>query len=324
MHTLSTADHGCTPPRIVIPIPTNAADDLPRAQPRRRARQGRLHRRCRQLHLRPARCARASRCGNALRGTLRLARGDRVLMCVLDCIDFWRCSSARSRPGWCRSQSIRCSPNATTNMLDSGARAAVVSQALLVISPALPGRVPTLERLVSPVVATTTVDALLSAQSEQLEAVPTRATDPRFWLPTSGSTGAPKGTKHPRQPSIPAELYGTGGPGHPRTGRGSFGGVLLRLRPGNGPTFRFEDAILMASERAHAGCRFGLAKSTSPTSSTVCPRLLVHAQAHTGCPDRGRRDEAVAAPLRFEAPPEGVGRRWKECIVDIPTQHRSR
>ena len=28
MHTLSTADHSCTPPRIEIPDPYNAADDL--------------------------------------------------------------------------------------------------------------------------------------------------------------------------------------------------------------------------------------------------------------------------------------------------------
>ena len=178
MHTLSTADHGCTPPRIVIPDPYNAADDL-------LGRNLVAGRGSKVAYIDDAGsytydqlAARASRCGNALLGTLGLARGDRVLMCVLDCIDFPAMFLGAIKAG--------VVPIAVNTLLterdyeymlsDSGARVAVVSQALLANFAALPGRVPTLERLV---VAggddDDGLEALLAAQSEQLDAAPTSA-----------------------------------------------------------------------------------------------------------------------------------------------------
>ena len=146
MHTLSTADHGCTPPRIEIPDPYNAADDL-LGRNLVAGRGGKV------AYIDDAGeytydqlAARANRCGNALLGTLGLARGDRVLMCVLDCIDFPAMFLGAIKAG--------VVPIAVNTLLterdyeymlsDSGARVAVVSQALLANFAALPGRVPTL------------------------------------------------------------------------------------------------------------------------------------------------------------------------------------
>ena len=150
MHTLSTVDHGCTPPRIEIPDPYNAADDL-LGRNLVAGRGGKV------AYIDDAGAytydqlaARANRCGNALRGTLGLARGDRVLMCVLDCIDFPAMFLGAIKAG--------VVPIAVNTLLterdyeymlsDSGARVAVVSQALLPNFAALVDRVPTLERLV--------------------------------------------------------------------------------------------------------------------------------------------------------------------------------
>ena len=75
MHTLSTADHGCTPPRIEIPDPYNAADDL-LGRNLVAGRGGKV------AYIDDAGeytydqlAARANRCGNALLGTLGVAPG---------------------------------------------------------------------------------------------------------------------------------------------------------------------------------------------------------------------------------------------------------
>ena len=321
MHTLSTADHGCTPPRIVIPDPYNAADDL-------LGRNLVAGRGSKVAYIDDAGsytydqlAARANRCGNALLGTLGLARGDRVLMSVLDCIDFPAMFLGAIKAG--------VVPIAVNTLLterdyeymlaDSGARVAVVSQALLANFAALPGRVPTLERLV---VAggddDDGLEALLAAQSEQLDAAPTRATDPCFWLYSSGSTGAPKGTVHIHSNLIhTAELYGQEVLGiREQDVVFSAAKLFFAYGLGNGLTFPLSvgaTAILMA-ERPTPDAVFKRLREHQPDIFYGVPTLYAGMLAHTGCPTAGELKRLRACTSAGEALPEGVGRRWKERI----------
>ena len=180
---------------------------------------------------------RVNRAGNALRA-LGAGMETRVLMCLLDGIDFpavfWGAIKAGCVP-------IPVNTLLTSNdyahlLRDSRARIVVVDEALLDrFAPALEDQ-PHVERVVvaggaahddapapagagtsgRPRAATGTGAAdpcrladLLAAASPRLDAAPTTCDDVAFWLYTSGSTGAPKGSMHLHRDLVAtAEHYG--------------------------------------------------------------------------------------------------------------------
>lgn len=156
---------------------------------------------------------RVNRCGNALLA-LGVRRGDRLLMVVKDCPEFfylfWGAIKAGVVPvplnTMLRAEDYRfiLEDSQCAALVWSPEFEAEVKPALAVASPrpaiALP--VEGGER---------NVRAELARASPQLEAVPAAATAACFWLYSSGSTGKPKGTVHRHRDMVTtSEHYGVG------------------------------------------------------------------------------------------------------------------
>ncbi len=211
---LSRADHGQSPPRIDIPRHYNAAYDLIE----RNLRSGRgskvayIDDRGRTTYAELA--TRVNRAANALLG-LGLMPEQRVVLALHDSIDFPTVFLGAIKAGIVP---IAVNTLLTANdyryiLTDSRASALVVSPPLL----------PTLEQAMADggraclreiIVAGEAkppyrpLDALLAAASDSTEPALTTGDDACFWLYSSGSTGAPKGTVHVHASMIQtAELY---------------------------------------------------------------------------------------------------------------------
>ena len=209
---LSTADQRVSPPRIDIPRDYNAAHDLieRNLQAGRASKVAYIDDRGSTTYAELA--ERVNRCSNALIG-LGLAPEQRVLMCVLDTIDFptafLGCIKAGIVP--IAVNTLLTASDYEYMLRDSRARALIVSAPLL----------PTLGSLIDKRAGLTHVivskgdpgrhhsfDALMEGQSPTFDAAPTCPDDVCFWLYSSGSTGAPKGTMHVHASLMQtAELY---------------------------------------------------------------------------------------------------------------------
>jgi benzoate-CoA ligase len=319
-YTLSTADHGCSPPQVDIPRLYNAADDLigRNLAAGRGAKVAFIDDRGSYSYDEVAR--RANRCANAL-GALGIMREQRILMCVHDTIDFPSMFLGAIKAG--------VVPIATNTLLtqndyeymltDSRARIAVVSAPLLPLFEPLLGRVATLERIV--VAGTDAGDnalaTLMSGASDEFEAVATTCDDACFWLYSSGSTGSPKGTVHVHASLIQtAELYGRGVLGIREDDKVfSAAKLFFAYGLGNGLTFPMSvgaTAVLMA-ERPTPDSVFQRLREHQPTIFYGVPTLFA---AMLASPDFPQRSELSlrACTSAGEALPEDIGKRWSEKV----------
>ncbi|MCL4702632.1 MAG: benzoate-CoA ligase family protein [Burkholderiaceae bacterium] len=214
---LSSADHSVSPPRLSIPRGYNAAHDLVE----RNLKAGRGERiafiddRGSITYAELAR--RVNRFASSLAG-LGLRPEDRVMICMLDTTDWPVAFLGAIKAGVVPvAVNTLLKPQDYEYMLrDSRARVLFVSQALLPAFEGLAEKVPTLARTVvsgapSPVpgqAATDEFSALVAGGSDHFEPAETVADEPCFWLYSSGSTGAPKGTVHVHSSLIQtAELF---------------------------------------------------------------------------------------------------------------------
>jgi len=325
MPELSSADHAHSPPLIHMPQRYNAAYDLLE----RNLRAGRAdkpafiddHGTCTYGEL----ARRASVFANALRDQ-GIASGERILLCLHDCIEFPVCFLGAIQAG--------VVPVAVNTLLtrsdyeymltDSGAGIAVVSAALLPTFLPLLDKVPSLRRVIhcgGQVGDEHSVTRFLSTATPQRQVAETRCDDICFWLYSSGSTGHPKGTVHSHAALLyTAELYA-----RPILGIAesdvvfSAAKLFFAYGLGNALTFPLSvgaTAVLMAERPTPAAVFARLAKHRATIFYGV-PTLYA---AMLACPDWPSRD---ALSLRRctsagEPLPEDIGKRWlKRLGVDI-------
>ena len=322
MAELSSADHGTTPPHITIPRDYNAAHDLIE----RNLRAGRGSKTaviddCGSYTYAQL-AERVDRFAHALL-ELGVRMEERVLLCLLDTIDFptafLGCIKAGAVP--VPVNTLLTASDYSYMLRDSRARALVVSSLLL---PAFDSAIEA-----SPFVKNVIVSGgeagtrgghldfaeLVAAPRPPFEPALTCADDICFWLYSSGSTGAPKGTVHLHSSLITtAELYAK-----PVLGVReddvvfSAAKLFFAYGLGNGLTFPLAagaTAVLMA-ERPTPAAVSNVLRKHQPTIYCGVPTLYASMLASPELPAR-EQVSIRRCSSAGEALPADVGRRWTE------------
>jgi benzoate-CoA ligase family protein len=269
---------------------------------------------------------RIDRAGNAL-AALGAQMEQRVLILLQDTADFpalfWGAIKIGAVP--VPVNTLLTSAEYDFFLRDSRARVLVVSKPLLEkVAPILRGQ-PFLAHTViagGSAGGYASLDDLLADASPTLEPAPTTADDVAFWLYSSGSTGAPKGTMHLHESLLrTAELYGQGVLGIREDDVVySAAKLFFAYGLGNAMTFPFSvgaTAVLLA-ERPTPSSVMRLMREHQPTLFYGVPTLFASLLADPqNAPANG------SARLRLcvsagEPLPRDIGERWKARFgVDI-------
>jgi benzoate-CoA ligase family protein len=278
-------------------------------------------------------CERMNRAGNAL-AALGLALEQRVLLCLLDTVDFpaafWGAIKIGAVP--VPVNTLLTSKDYDFMLRDSRARILVASGALLeklipvlgnqpflrvlVVSDAPAGSLPAL-----PGLAVLSFAELCAQAPPARQAAPTTPDDVAFWLYSSGSTGTPKGAVHLHRDLVAtAELYGKGLLGVAREDVCfSAAKLFFAYGLGNGMTFPFSAGAVavLLQERPTPAAVFRVLREEKPTLffgvPTLFAAMLADPAAAGGTGGRLRYCVSAGEPL-----PKDLGERWKARFgVDI-------
>jgi benzoate-CoA ligase len=320
MPSLSTADHRGASPRIEIPRDYNAAHDLIE----RNLAAGRAGKVAyiddSGSYTYGDLAERVNRCASLLRG-LGLRPEERVLLCHLDTIDFPALFLGAIKAGIVpiAVNTLLTTADYDYMLRDSRARALVVSGPLYPAFAPLLGKHPQLAHVIVSGTATAAAASSLSLAELMSKAATTFAPaettcdDACFWLYSSGSTGAPKGTVHQHSSLIlTAELYAK-----PILGIReddvvfSAAKLFFAYGLGNGLTFPLAvgaTTVLMA-ERPTPASVFARLRKHRPTIFYAVPTLFA---ALLASPDLPKADEVSLRRCTSagEALPADLGRRW--------------
>ena len=324
MPHLSSADHSVSPPVIDIPREYNAAHDLIERN-LRAGRGAKLAYIDDQGSYTYAELAeRVDRCASAL-SELGLQAEQRVLLCLQDTIDFPTAFLGSIKAG--------IVPVAVNTLLkaadyeymlrDSRACALLVSASLLPAFAPLLGRLPCLRHVIvsnGESGGHLSFTTLLAGARPTFEAAATSSDDTCFWLYSSGSTGAPKGTIHVHASLIrTAELYA-----RPILGIReddvvfSAPKLFFAYGLGNGLTFPLSvgaTTVLMA-ERPTPDAVFARLRRHRPSIFYGVPTLYAALLSST-IPERGELGLRTCVSAG-EALPREIGERWvRHFGVDI-------
>jgi benzoate-CoA ligase len=325
MPELSSADHSQSPPVITMPRQYNAAYDLIE----RNLRAGRADKPAfiddHGVYSYGELARRVSVFANALRDQ-GLKPGQRILLCLHDCIEFPVCFLGAIQAGVVpvAVNTLLTASDYQYMLRDSEACIAIVSATLLPTFLPLVDIVPSLRKVIGCGTASddcTTLPQFLGTATAQSDVAATTSDDICFWLYSSGSTGHPKGTVHAHASLIyTAELYA-----RPILGITesdvvfSAAKLFFAYGLGNALTFPMSvgaTAILMA-ERPTPASVFARLKGHRATIFYGVPTLYAAMLASPDLPNRDtlhlRRCASAGEPL-----PEDIGRRWaKHFGVDI-------
>jgi benzoate-CoA ligase len=324
---LSRADHGQAPPKVDIPRSYNAAHDLieRNLQAGRGSKTAYVDDRGRYSYADLA--LRVNRAANALR-SLGLAPEQRILLALHDTIDFPTAFLGAIKAG--------IVPIAANTLLTASDYRYILDDsraaALIVSPPLLPtfeeafkegGRIYLREVVVAGDAAPPyrRLDDLLAAGTTSFDAAATTADDPCFWLYSSGSTGAPKGTVHVHASMIQtAELYARPVMGV-REDDVIFSAAKLFFAYGLGNALSFPLSVgattVLMAERPTPAAVFKRLTEHRPSIFCGVPTLYAAMLASQDFPTRDalalRRCVSAGEPL-----PAEIGRRFKERTgVDI-------
>jgi benzoate-CoA ligase family protein len=317
MHTGVTVDRSTSPSVLSFDAGFNAAVPFVDRHVAE-GRGGKVAIRCASGDVTYAELAEAvNRCGNALLG-LGVRKGDRVLLVVKDCPEFfylfWGAIKAGIVP--VPLNTILRAQDYRGMIEDSGCTAVVYSPEFAAeVEPAVSSARP------SPAIALPVeggernLSALLERASAALRAVPAAATAPAFWLYSSGSTGKPKGVVHRhRDPVATSQLYGHDTLGM-REGDVVFSAAKLFFAYGLGNAMTFPlwtgaTAVLLDA-RPTAKNTLETIERWRPTFYFGVPTMYAaQLQAlETARPDLSSLRRCMSAG---EALPADLFRRWKE------------
>ena len=322
MLQLSTADHGKSPPRVSVPRLYNAAFDL--VQRNLQAGRGSKiayiddHGSYSFGDL----AERVNRFGNVLAG-IGLEAEDRVMVCLLDTIDFPTAFLGSIQAGIVPIAANTLLTTADYDFMlgDSRAKALVVSKALWPQFAPIVGKHRTLKHVIisgSDEKGYPNFAELMMGVSPRFEPAQTTGDDFCFWLYSSGSTGTPKGTVHLHSSLIQtAELYGRAVLGIREDDLVfSAAKLFFAYGLGNGLTFPLAvgaTTILMA-ERPTPQSVFQRLRQHKPTIFYGVPTLYGALLASPDMLARAEVPNLRVCASAGEALPADIGRRWTELL----------
>ncbi|MGQ2980342.1 MAG: benzoate-CoA ligase family protein [Polaromonas sp.] len=314
---LSRADHSTRPPRVDIPRDYNAAHDL---LARNAGRAGKL------AFIDAVSGAtlsygelddQAHRFANALRAR-GFAPESRIMLAMLDTpewpVAFLGCILAGVVP--VAANTLLTTKDFDFMLRDSRAQGLIVSTALLPAFEPLIGQIPTLRTIITAGDNSTSDTALahmVQGQTATKTIALTCADDACFWLYSSGSTGAPKGTVHLHSHLIQtAELYGRGVLGIQASDVVySAAKLFFAYGLGNGLTFPMSvgaTAVLLPGRPTPAEV-FGILKKHQPTIFYGVPTLYAAMLADPARPQKSELKLRVCTSAG-EALPAEIGKKW--------------
>jgi 4-hydroxybenzoate-CoA ligase len=258
------------------------------------------------------------RLANMLR-RLGVRREERVAMIMLDTIDFPIVFLGAIRAGIVPVplNTLLTADQYAYVLADCRAKVLFVSEALLPVVRDIVGRMPDLEHVV--VAGTnahghTKLSDEIAKESDAFTTAPTHADEPAFWLYSSGSTGMPKGVRHPHSNlAATADTYAKQVLGIREDDVClSAAKLFFAYGLGNALTFPMSvgASIVLNSERPTPAAMFALMKKYNPTIFFGVPTLF-----SAMLNDEALKDERGGAKLRLctsagEALPESVGNSW--------------
>ena len=317
MH-LSRADHTLAPPRVDIPRDYNAAHDLLARNAAHSEKVAFIDAATGVQLTYGELTDQAHRFANGLRSH-GFAPESRVMIAMLDTLEwpvvFLGCILAGVVP--IAANTLLTTKDFEFMLRDSRAQALFVSKPLLPAFEPLIGHIGTLRTVfVAGDGTPNSVAALVKAGSTALHVANTCADDACFWLYSSGSTGAPKGTVHLHSHLIQtAELYGRGVLGI-RESDVVFSAAKLFFAYGLGNSLTFPmsvgaTAVLLPTRPTPADV-FAALKKFKPTIFYGVPTLYAALLADPARPQRGEVGLRLCTSAG-EALPAEIGKRWTEA-----------
>jgi benzoate-CoA ligase len=324
---LCDIDTTSSPPALRIPDRFNAAYDLLE----RNLRAGREAKIAyiddRGAYTYGELAARVNRFANSLHG-FGMHMEQRILLCIQDTIDFPTVFLGAIKAGVVPIpvNTLLSAADYAYMLHDSRAQMAVISEAVLPQFQPILGQSPFLKQVLvagteAPPRGMRALSEVIAASAASFNPAPTSRDEPCFWLYSSGSTGAPKGTVHVHSSLIEtAALYAQATLGLQASDvMLSAAKLFFAYGLGNSLTFPLAvggTAVLMA-ERATPASIAARLRLHRPTVFSGVPTLYASLLASDQLPS------AAELSLRLcnsagEALPEDIARRWrKRTGVDI-------